>query len=220
MEASNCRAPTAPTVDDSTPSGSDHSDADSGETPGGSEDDASEPTIDEWTYNEALCLIQHEASECPTCDAFAQHYIEAAAREEQSLRDACEARDDAVGRAAQSSANNLRAERDQAIDEAVQLRRRVAEGERKIKEAQEALASAESSYAPVCGGDTHAPQPGPGPASLSRKRTRRGLTPPQEELTGDSVGLWIVEGPSHPVQKVSTQDIWRALAFTGRIVIF
>ena len=89
-------------------------------------------------------------------------------------------------------------ERDQALRrQVIELRRRVEELESSLREAQEAKG-------------TQAPQPGP---SFSRKRTRNDQTsplPPVEELVGDSVGLWIIEGPLPPVQKVSTQDIWRA----------
>lgn len=199
MTASRPR-PTVPTVDDQPSSGSDRSES----------THPSEPGIDvPWQYNEALCLIQHEASKCPTCDAFIQHYMTAEAQEEPSLRDACEARDGAVGSAPQQSVNDLCRERDRAMLQVTELHRRVNELESSLRKAQEAEG-------------THAPQPGP---SFSRKRTRNDQTShlkPMEELTGDRVGLWIIEGPLPPIQKVSTQDIWRAksyLVFTGQIAI-
>ena len=129
----------------------------------------SQPAIDgPWYFDELTGFIQHEASDCPTCEAFVQHY-NAADVEEQSFLDACAARDDIAG-----SVEDLRWERDQALNEVAALQRKVAEGLEALKEVQEALRAAE-------GINTSAPRSG---------------TP--EELTGDSVGLWFVSGPSTP----------------------
>jgi hypothetical protein len=166
-------------------------------SPVGSEDGSPELAIDgPWVFNEGLHLIQHQAAKCSVCDDFVQHYTAAVKDKELSLREACEARNSALGGAALLSADSLRTERDQALNEVAELRRRVAEDARKLKDALGALAAARGAYARMRAGGTHAPQPGP--SSLSRKRQRTQRPVPLEEVTGDVVGVWIIDPPPPP----------------------
>jgi hypothetical protein len=158
-----------------------HSDGDRSGSATGSEDNPSELAFDgPWSFDERLRLIQHDTDECDVCDKYVEHYTAALADGNESLRDACEARNAAFGAAALSSVDEVRTERDQARNEAATLRLQ-------LKKAFVDLAAARRKRAPL-----------PRPSLLSRKRKRTQPPAPIEELTGDAVGVWIIDNPLPP----------------------
>jgi hypothetical protein len=206
---------TRPVLAPQKSSGSDNSDSSDG-----NDGDISEGSnLDMlWRVNGALCLIQHDVDECPCCRAFGQHYVTAMLHDEPSLQAACEARNISISRDAQSSVDGLRVKRDDALERVAVLRQQIAEKRRLLQEARVARREAESTYLTVslvCNGpngrqDERAPEP----SSPRRKHMRSDQTTsprhakvsaatsvaavpgppaPMEELTGDSVGLWIVQ---------------------------
>jgi hypothetical protein len=173
-----------------------------------------------WRVNRALCLIQHDVDECPCCRAFGQHYVTAMLHDEPSLQAACEARNISISRDAQSSVDGLRVKRDDALERVAVLRQQIAEKRRLLQEARVARREAECTYltvSQVCNGpngrqDVRAPEPSSPRRKRMRMRSDQSTSPrradvsaatsvaavpgppaPMEELTGDSVGLWIVQ---------------------------